>query len=164
MSYILEIEDDYGLCPRCGSSDTISIASKAKRACLKCEFSEEFEDQRIALLGWRPKVKAQNTISDENNVDKLAKNEPCQTTPIGRVAVKIEKIVEAVEPRVTRITIPTSYRESFDGFLRERKVQQSGSFRTDVWNNIESAYTNFEVLAPSSVVDKLFEEWSSTLS
>ena len=77
---------------------------------------------------------------------------------------KVDKIVEVVEARITRVTVPTSHRESLNDFLVQRRVEQVTPCKTDIWNNIESAYTIFEVATSRAAANELLEIWVSGLS
>jgi len=71
----------------------------------------------------------------------------------------VDKIIEAVGPRVTKLTIPTAFRDDFLGYLSGRKVQLASPCKTDVWNGIESAYTEFEISLGFEVTSAIFDEW-----
>lgn len=81
------------------------------------------------------------------------------TGQIQTVRRDVAKIIEAVEPRVTKLTIPTAFRDDFRSFLSQRKVQLVSPAKTDVWNNVESAYTHFEISLGFEVTSEIFEEW-----
>jgi Zn ribbon nucleic-acid-binding protein len=161
MNYVTNISGEDGFCPKCNSSDTLWISTRVKRACLSCGFSEEFENFSRGLLGWRIKLKLRSDIvaDRDNRVD--ASDKPRETKTVANNRKGIEKIIDVLEPSLTRITVPTRYRDDFRQFLLARKVEQAGPCKTERWNNIESAYSTFELLVRRSVAEAIFEEWGS---
>ena len=53
----------------------------------------------------------------------------------------------------------TRYREPFSRYLAKRKIVLDPPYKTDVWNNVESAYTVFELPVPYEVADLIFDDW-----
>jgi len=74
-------------------------------------------------------------------------------------SINLSKIIERIECRVTKVTIPTKYREDFSNYLTGRKVQLERPPKTDVWNNVESAYTEFELSIAYEIAGLIFDEW-----
>jgi hypothetical protein len=71
----------------------------------------------------------------------------------------ISKVLEALGPRETKVTLPTPHRESFSRYLVKRKLVLDPPYTTDVWNGVESAYTFFKLPVPSEVADLIFDDW-----
>ncbi len=71
----------------------------------------------------------------------------------------IPKIFESVNGRVTKITLPTKYRSQFNRDLIKRKLTLDPPYHTEVWNNVESAYTVFDLPVPYEVADLIFDDW-----
>ncbi len=71
----------------------------------------------------------------------------------------IPKVLEADGGRNTKVTVPTRYREHFSRYLAKRKLVLDPPYKTEVWNNVESAYTVFELPVPYEVADLLFDDW-----
>jgi len=76
----------------------------------------------------------------------------------------IPKVLESVNGRVTQVTLPTRYRDSFSRYLTKRKLILDPPFRTEVWNGVESAYTLFELPVPYEVADLVFDDWIDELT
>jgi hypothetical protein len=161
MNYVPEISGEDGFCPECGSSDTLWIRTKAKRACLSCDFYEEFESFVKALLGWRVKLKLRPDVvaNRDSRVDAIDK--PTDTKGGDNNRKGVEMLIDVLEPGLIRITVPTRYRDDFGQFLSARKVEQAGPCKTEKWNNIESAYSTFDLLVRRPVAEAIFEEWES---
>jgi hypothetical protein len=164
MSYVTPIGEEDGFCPKCSSSDTLWIRAKARRVCLSCDFSEDFDSFSQALVGWRVKTQVRpEDVADRanvaDNVTNLSESKAGENT-----RERIEKIIEPVEPGLTRITVPTRYRDEFGQYLLTRKIEQAGPHKTEVWNNVESAYTTFDLLVNPPVAEAIFEEWERGLS
>jgi hypothetical protein len=156
MNYLPVIDEDKGYCPKCSSGDTVSIRGKVKRVCLDCEYSEEFENFDLCLLAWqkRPNEKGRSTsLATENADSTLNLEQPVQPRK------HIEKLIESIEPEITKVTIPTQYREDFSRYLASRSIELFRSAKTDVWNGIESAYTDFELRARSEIATSIVDDW-----
>jgi Zn ribbon nucleic-acid-binding protein len=159
MNYVPEISEEDGFCPKCNSSDTLWIRTKVKRACLSCGHSEVFESLSKGLVAWRVKPKAKPDIA-ANRMDTVdTRNKPKEKTAGGNNRKGVEKLIEVLEPGLIRITVPTRYRDDFSQFLSSRKVDQAGPCKTEVWNNIESAYSTFDLLVRRQIAEAIFEEW-----
>jgi Zn ribbon nucleic-acid-binding protein len=162
MQYIPKIDEDDGFCPRCNSSDTLTIRATAKRACLKCGFSEEFESYAQAVRAWQVKGESKgeaqkNARKARASISEEAKSQ--NAASVSRPGKKVEKIIESVEKGVTRVTIPTPYREDFNRYVKSRGIELSGPPQTDIWDNVESAYTVFELKASYPLADGVFSQW-----
>lgn len=79
-------------------------------------------------------------------------------------SASIPKVIEAVSGRVTKVTVPTRYRDSFSRYLSKRKFKLEPPYHTDIWNGIESAYTFFELPVPYEVTDLVFDDWIDELT
>ena len=125
---------------------------------MKCDFTEEFGSYAEALAAWQVKGTPQSG-PEVARVEKTKEASKRTGPKITRPSKEVEKIIEIVEPGVTRITIPTHYREDFNRYLTSRRIELSHPATTDVWNNIESAYTIFELLTVPSVAESIFDDW-----
>jgi len=131
------LDEDFGVCPKCKSEETVSSKAALRRVCLKCGYGEDFQSIEEVLTGWRP-VKA-----------RVDHHKPKD----------VEKLIERVDGRITKIVVPTVYREDFSQCLVRRKISLAKPYKTDVWNNVESAYTEFELSVGYEVAEKIFDEW-----
>ena len=75
----------------------------------------------------------------------------------------IPKVLEAQGGRSTRVILLTTYREHFSRYLVKRKLVLDPPYKTDVWNNVESAYTIFDLPVPYEVADLIFDDWLDEL-
>jgi hypothetical protein len=75
----------------------------------------------------------------------------------------IPKVLESETGRTTKVTLLTRYRENFSRYLSKRKIVLDPPYKTDVWNNVESAYTVFELPVPYEVADLIFDDWLDDL-
>jgi hypothetical protein len=157
VNYIPEIDEESGYCPHCLSSDTLSIRAKAKRVCLNCEFSEEFESYAQSVLAWQKKGGRDSGQAVAPKIEEAAK--PNETPRISGKSKEVEKFIETIEPGITKVTIPTRYRDDFGRYLTSRKIELSRPFQTEIWNNVESAYTNFELLVKRPIAESIFDDW-----
>ena len=76
----------------------------------------------------------------------------------------IPKVLESIDGRVTKVTLPTRCRDSFSRYLVKRKLTLDPPYRTDVWNGVESAFTIFELPVPYEVADLIFDDWIDDLT
>jgi len=157
MNYVQMISEENGYCPKCSSGDTVSIRVKVKRVCLSCEFTEEFDSYNAWIWAWQKRP--------NNEFDRSHSLVRKQVNPAGNLDLptrrkkQIEKIIESIEPEITKVTIPTQYREDFSQYLVSRNIELFRSAKTDVWNGIESAYTDFELRVKSSLATLIVEDW-----
>ena len=79
-------------------------------------------------------------------------------------ARSIPKVLESKNGRITSVTLLTRYREHFSQYLTKRKILLQPPYKTDVWNNVESAYTVFELPVPYEVADLIFDDWIAELA
>ena len=71
----------------------------------------------------------------------------------------LPKVFEFIEGESTKITLPTRYRDSFSRYLAKRKLILEPPYTTEVWNGVESAYTNFVLPVRTDVADVIFDDW-----